>query len=176
MLAAQHLIVDSIPLFVPYLPVVGRLRLAVAVLSEPLAQRGLAQQAQHGCRIALDVVRYQRILAVGDVDPFSAQGGGHHGRALGADQRGELFRGAGQHLAAGVGLARGQLDPRVVVNQLQQIYDAEAPLVPLFTGPEWGAYSDARFTGWPSESNPYATLSTRGATTTLVLTSLVPAP
>lgn len=62
-----------------------------------------------------------------------------------------------------------------LVNQLQQAYDAEAPLVPLFTGPEWGAYSDARFTGWPSETNPYATLSTRSATTTLVLTSLAPA-
>lgn len=63
-----------------------------------------------------------------------------------------------------------------LVNQLQQIYTTEAPLVPLFTGPEWGAYSDARFTGWPSKDNPYATLSTRSATTTLVLTSLVPAP
>jgi peptide/nickel transport system substrate-binding protein len=62
-----------------------------------------------------------------------------------------------------------------LVNQLQQAYDAEAPLVPLFTGPEWGAYSDARFTGWPSEANPYATLSTRSATTALVLTSLAPA-
>lgn len=63
-----------------------------------------------------------------------------------------------------------------LVKQLQQVYNTDAPLVPLFTGPEWGAYSDARFTGWPSESNPYATLSTRAATTTLVLTSLVPAP
>ncbi len=61
-----------------------------------------------------------------------------------------------------------------LVNQMQQVYNDEAPLVPLFTGPEWGAYSDARFTGWPSESNPYATLSTRSATTTLVLTSLTP--
>ncbi|MDO5670516.1 MAG: ABC transporter substrate-binding protein [Corynebacterium sp.] len=63
-----------------------------------------------------------------------------------------------------------------LVNQLQKIYNDEAPLVPLFTGPEWGAYSSARFAGWPSESNPYATLSTRAATTTLILTSLTPAP
>ena len=62
-----------------------------------------------------------------------------------------------------------------IVNDLQKVYDDEAPLIPLFTGPEWGAYTDARFTGWPSPENPYATLSTRSATTTLVLTTLEPA-
>lgn len=61
-----------------------------------------------------------------------------------------------------------------LVNQMQQVYNDEAPLVPLFTGPEWGAYTDAHFTGWPTEQNPYATLSTRSAMTTLVLTSLTP--
>lgn len=61
-----------------------------------------------------------------------------------------------------------------VVNKLQALFNEEAPLIPLFTGPEWGAYSDTRFTGFPSEDNPYATLSTRSATTVLVLTSLEP--
>ncbi len=83
---------------------------------------------------------------------------------------------AGTELLSQFAASADEAEQHDIVNQLQQIYDAEAPLVPLFTGPEWGAYSDARFTGWPSESNPYATLSTRGATTTLVLTSLVPAP
>lgn len=46
--------------------------------------------------------------------------------------------------------------------------------MPLFPGPEWGAYTDTRFTGWPTEDNPYATLTNRGDTTVLVLTSLKP--
>lgn len=61
-----------------------------------------------------------------------------------------------------------------VVNKLQAEFDAQAPVVPLFPGPEWGAYTDVRFTGWPGEDNPYATLSTRAPTTVLVLTTLQP--
>ncbi len=38
----------------------------------------------------------------------------------------------------------------------------------------WGAYTDARFTGWPTEENPYATLGNRNGSTILVLTSLKP--
>jgi peptide/nickel transport system substrate-binding protein len=64
---------------------------------------------------------------------------------------------------------------RTIVNELQAEFDAEAPVIPLFPGPEWGAYTDARFTGWPTEENPYATLSTRAPTTVLVLTTLEPA-
>ncbi|PUB25990.1 peptide/nickel transport system substrate-binding protein [Promicromonospora sp. AC04] len=64
---------------------------------------------------------------------------------------------------------------RTIVNELQAEFDAEAPVIPLFPGPEWGAYTDARFTGWPSEDDPYATLSTRAPTTVLVLTTLEPA-
>jgi peptide/nickel transport system substrate-binding protein len=61
-----------------------------------------------------------------------------------------------------------------VVDALQAEFDAQAPVIPLFPGPEWGAYTDARFTGWPTEENPYATLSTRAPTTVLVLTTLEP--
>ncbi|WP_277212679.1 ABC transporter substrate-binding protein [Isoptericola croceus] len=61
-----------------------------------------------------------------------------------------------------------------VVERLQAEFDAQAPVVPLFPSPEWGAYTDARFTGWPTEDNPYATLSTRAPTAVLVLTSLRP--
>lgn len=61
-----------------------------------------------------------------------------------------------------------------IVDELQKVYDDEAPLIPLFTGPDFGAYSDAHFTGWPSPENPYATLGTRTGTTPLVLTSLEP--
>jgi peptide/nickel transport system substrate-binding protein len=52
---------------------------------------------------------------------------------------------------------------------------AHAPAIPLFPGPMWGEYSDARFTGFPSAENPYATLSPHQAPQTfLVLTQLVP--
>jgi peptide/nickel transport system substrate-binding protein len=61
-----------------------------------------------------------------------------------------------------------------IANKLQEEYNDAAPLVPLFSGPEWGAYNDTRFTGWPTQDNPYATLSVRAPTTVLVLTSLEP--
>ncbi|WP_255576739.1 hypothetical protein [Cryobacterium inferilacus] len=60
------------------------------------------------------------------------------------------------------------------VNGLQAQFDAEAPVIPLFAGPEWGMFTDTRFTGFPTESDPYATLSTKSPTTVLVLTSLEP--
>lgn len=62
-----------------------------------------------------------------------------------------------------------------IADKLQEEYSAAAPTIPLFAGPEWGAYNNTRFTGWPTEENPYATLSVRAPTTVLVLTSLEPA-
>lgn len=61
-----------------------------------------------------------------------------------------------------------------IMNELQAVFNDEAPVAPLFTGPEWGAANTLRFTGWPTEDNPYATLSTRARTTVLVLTTLEP--
>lgn len=61
-----------------------------------------------------------------------------------------------------------------IATQLEQLYSELAPVVPLFPGPEWGAFTDTRFEGWPTEDNPYATLSVRSPTTVLVLTSLKP--
>ncbi|MBT2531109.1 ABC transporter substrate-binding protein [Arthrobacter sp. ISL-48] len=61
-----------------------------------------------------------------------------------------------------------------VADRLQEEFSAVAPAIPLFAGPEWGAYNTTRFTGWPTEENPYATLSVRAPTTVLVLTSLEP--
>jgi peptide/nickel transport system substrate-binding protein len=58
--------------------------------------------------------------------------------------------------------------------KLQALFAEVAPVAPLFPGPEWGAASTARFTGWPTEGDPYATLSTRSRTTVLVLTNLEP--
>ncbi|GAA3708869.1 ABC transporter substrate-binding protein [Zhihengliuella alba] len=61
-----------------------------------------------------------------------------------------------------------------LMSELQTLYSELAPVVPLFPGPEWGAYTTERFVGWPTEENPYATLATRAPTTVLVLTSLEP--
>lgn len=61
-----------------------------------------------------------------------------------------------------------------LVSELQELYSETAPVVPLFPGPEWGAYTTENFEGWPNEEDPYATLSTRAPTTVLVLTSLEP--
>lgn len=63
---------------------------------------------------------------------------------------------------------------RDAANQLQALFAEQAPVAPLFPGPEWGAASTERFTGWPTEADPYATLSTRSRTTVLVLTTLEP--
>lgn len=61
-----------------------------------------------------------------------------------------------------------------ICHQIQQRYADQLPVIPLFPGPIWGAYTDEHFTGWPSQDNPYASLSTRAATTVLVLNSLRP--
>jgi peptide/nickel transport system substrate-binding protein len=60
------------------------------------------------------------------------------------------------------------------MNELQAVFAENAPTVPLFPGPRWGAYNTSRFTGFPNEENPYAPLSVRSATAVLVLTSLEP--
>jgi peptide/nickel transport system substrate-binding protein len=63
---------------------------------------------------------------------------------------------------------------RLAIDELQELFNENAPVVPLFPGPRWGAYNTTRFTGFPTEENPYATLSTRSPTTVLVLTTLEP--
>ncbi|WP_426300704.1 ABC transporter substrate-binding protein [Arthrobacter sp. R-11] len=61
-----------------------------------------------------------------------------------------------------------------IAYKLQEEYNDAAPLVPLFSGPEWGAYNDTRFTGWPTQDNPYATLSASTPTAVLLLTTVEP--
>jgi peptide/nickel transport system substrate-binding protein len=63
---------------------------------------------------------------------------------------------------------------KATTEQLQELFSKNAPIVPLFPGPRWGAYNTTRFTGFPDEKNPYSTLSTRSATTVLVLTTIAP--
>jgi len=65
-------------------------------------------------------------------------------------------------------------DQEKAVDGLEALFSANAPVIPLFPGPRWGAYNTTRFTGFPDEDNLYATLSTRTSTTVLVLTTLEP--
>ncbi|GAB3603802.1 ABC transporter substrate-binding protein [Microbacterium aureliae] len=70
--------------------------------------------------------------------------------------------------------ASDEADQQRIMSELQALFAEEAPVAPLFPGPEWGAASSERFTGWPSEDDPYATLSVRARTAVLILTSLEP--
>jgi peptide/nickel transport system substrate-binding protein len=47
-----------------------------------------------------------------------------------------------------------------LANEMQMLYATSAPAIPLFPGPQWGEYNTTRFTGFPSEEDPYAVLST----------------
>jgi peptide/nickel transport system substrate-binding protein len=61
-----------------------------------------------------------------------------------------------------------------IANQLETIFASDAPVIPLFTQPDWGEFDTARFTGFPSASNPYATGQTRYPGAVIVLTTIKP--
>lgn len=53
---------------------------------------------------------------------------------------------------------RGSVDPdrqMAIVQELQGIVYDELPVIGLYYGGIWGLFSDAKFTGWPSEEDPY---------------------
>jgi len=56
--------------------------------------------------------------------------------------------------------------------QLQQIVYEQIPVISLYYGGSWGLFSDAKFTGWPSDADPYASPKTYESTPLLVLTNL----
>lgn len=41
------------------------------------------------------------------------------------------------------------------LNKLQQIVSEQAPVIPLLYGASWDEYSTKKFTGWPTQDNPY---------------------
>jgi len=43
-----------------------------------------------------------------------------------------------------------------IMGEIEMLFVDEAPVLPLFPGPDWYEYSTARFTGWPSADNNYA--------------------
>ncbi len=60
---------------------------------------------------------------------------------------------------------------------LQRVFVAEAPAIPLYPNPSWAEYNSGRFSGFPGPTNPYADASPnkfdRGEVL-LVLTTLAP--
>jgi len=58
--------------------------------------------------------------------------------------------------------------------RLRRLYADNAPALPLFPGPQWGEFNTTRFTGFPSEEDPYAILSTYAAERGIVMNNLTP--
>ncbi|MGV8883048.1 MAG: ABC transporter substrate-binding protein [Rhodoglobus sp.] len=56
--------------------------------------------------------------------------------------------------------------------QLQDIVYNDLPVISLYYGGSWGLMSNAKFTGWPSADDPYASPKTYESTPLLVLTNL----
>lgn len=61
---------------------------------------------------------------------------------------------------------------REIGYQLQQIVYNDLPVLALYYGGSWGLMSNAKFTGWPSADDPYASPKTYESTPLLVLTNL----
>jgi peptide/nickel transport system substrate-binding protein len=61
-----------------------------------------------------------------------------------------------------------------LADELETEFADQAPVIPLFTQPDWGEFDTARFTGFPSASNPYATGQTRYPGAVIVLTTVKP--
>lgn len=47
-------------------------------------------------------------------------------------------------------------EQKKLMGQIEMLFVEEAPVLPLFPGPDWYEYSTARFVGWPSADNNYA--------------------
>lgn len=56
--------------------------------------------------------------------------------------------------------------------ELQQLMYNDLPVISLYYGGSWGLMSDAKFTGWPSADDPYASPKTYESTPLIVLTNL----
>lgn len=63
-----------------------------------------------------------------------------------------------------------------IMEQLQMIFVKEAPVIPIYGGPDWGEYSTLKFTGFPDKNNAYAPLTPYdgGGCTFIVLTTVKP--
>jgi peptide/nickel transport system substrate-binding protein len=58
---------------------------------------------------------------------------------------------------------------------LQKIFGEDMPVIPIWYGGLWGLFSEKKFTGWPSEDNPYAAPMTWTSNNLLILTTITAA-
>lgn len=63
-------------------------------------------------------------------------------------------------------------EQREILGQIEQIMYDELPVVSLYYGALWGLYNDGRFTGWPTEDDPYAPLMTWESSVLQIVTTL----
>ncbi|MFD1717058.1 ABC transporter substrate-binding protein [Georgenia deserti] len=63
---------------------------------------------------------------------------------------------------------------REIITGLQHEFYDQVPVISLYYGALWGLYNDGRFTGWPTEEDPYAPLQTWGSSLLLIMTHLRP--
>ncbi len=62
-----------------------------------------------------------------------------------------------------------------IIHQIQKVMVDQIPLIPVTEGVDWYQYDTSHFTGWPTQSNPYAQPSPYQAPDNgVVLTHLVP--
>ncbi|MEY9851842.1 peptide/nickel transport system substrate-binding protein [Leifsonia sp. EB41] len=66
-------------------------------------------------------------------------------------------------------------DQKKYIDQLQEVMYNKVPVIGMFYGGLWGLFSDKSFTGWPSQSDPYATPATWTENSLLILTHLTKA-
>jgi peptide/nickel transport system substrate-binding protein len=82
---------------------------------------------------------------------------------------------AGDRLIAAFEQEADPAGQRRISDELQRIFVAEAPAIPLYPQPSWGEFNDRRFTGFASADNPFAALSpNKSPDCLLVLTSIRP--
>ena len=60
-------------------------------------------------------------------------------------------------------------EQKTIASQLETMFSADAPVIPLYEQPDWGLYNTMRFTGFPTEKDPYAPLSLQMANTPLLV-------
>jgi len=75
-------------------------------------------------------------------------------------------------LLAQLKAATDETQQKTIAAELQTHIYTQLPVISMFYGGLWGLFSDKNFTGWPSESNPYAPPNTWDSTPLLILTNL----
>ena len=79
---------------------------------------------------------------------------------------------AAQDLLNQYKVALDETERQQIGYELQQIVYNDLPVLALYYGGSWGLMSDAKFTGWPSADDPYASPKTYESTPLIVLTNL----